>query len=48
LNELRKEEGMSNNFASNTNDLVGMYSQPIVKYFNEDSTKVLLKPLQNR
>ncbi|CAG8471358.1 15961_t:CDS:10 [Racocetra fulgida] len=45
LNELRKGEGMSNNFASNTNDLVGMCLQPIVKYFNEDSTKVLLEPL---
>ncbi|CAG8726581.1 2580_t:CDS:2, partial [Cetraspora pellucida] len=48
LNELRKREGMSNNFASNTNDLVGMCSQPIVKYFNEDSTLVLLEPLPNQ
>lgn len=39
---------MSDNFASNTNDLVGMCSQPIVKYFNEDSTLVLLEPLPNQ
>ncbi|CAG8488712.1 17980_t:CDS:10 [Cetraspora pellucida] len=48
LNKLRKGEGMSDNFASNTNDLVGMYSQLIVKYFNEDSTLVLLEPLPNQ
>ncbi|CAG8662161.1 13121_t:CDS:10, partial [Dentiscutata heterogama] len=45
LNKLRKGEGMSDNFASNTNDLVEMYSQPIEKYFNEDSIQVLLEPL---
>ncbi|CAG8507816.1 5078_t:CDS:10 [Cetraspora pellucida] len=45
LNELRKRKGMSNNFVSNTNDLVGICSQPIVIYFNEDSTQVLLEPL---
>ncbi|CAG8669251.1 16468_t:CDS:2, partial [Cetraspora pellucida] len=45
LNELRKRKGMSNNFASNTNDLVRMCSQPIVIYFNENSTQVLLEPL---
>ncbi|CAG8772203.1 21255_t:CDS:2, partial [Racocetra persica] len=48
LNKLRKEEEMSDNFASNTNNQVGIYSQPIVKYFNEDSTLVLLEPLPNQ
>ncbi|CAG8795371.1 13939_t:CDS:2, partial [Racocetra fulgida] len=38
---------MSDNFASNINDLAEMYSQPIVKYFNENST-VLLEPLPNQ
>ncbi|CAG8800606.1 6005_t:CDS:2, partial [Racocetra persica] len=45
LNKLRKIKKMSNNFVSNTNDLVEIYLQLIVKYFNEDLTQVLLKPL---
>ncbi|CAG8460004.1 18616_t:CDS:10 [Racocetra persica] len=47
LNKLRKIKGTSD-FASNTNDLVGMYSQPIKKYFNEDSTQVLLELLSKQ
>ncbi|CAG8631686.1 15732_t:CDS:10 [Dentiscutata erythropus] len=45
LNNLRKIKGTSNIFASNTNNLAGVYSQPIEKYFNVDSTQVSLEPL---
>lgn len=45
LNKLRKIKGISDNFASNTNNLIGMYSQPIENYFNKSSIQVSLKPL---
>ncbi|CAG8710508.1 11959_t:CDS:2, partial [Dentiscutata heterogama] len=46
LNNLRKIKGMPNIFASNINDLVGMYSQPIEKVFVKDHASNFLEAFE--